>query len=279
MNKVKYGILVILYNKKIYDSESITSLININLKDDIDLYIWDNSKKRLDEQSLDDIRNYFPSLEYFHDGNNHSLACIYNKVCDDFFTRNKVDYSIILDHDSLLNSDHLVTLSNEILHYNNPLLLVPIARNVNTKSIISPRLLDNTSKEKSNQSNPFVTPGFHIASNFFAIGSGLTLSRKLWNSGIRFDEDLNLYGVDVEFCIDYANKNQKFLTSNAEILHNVSSDTGTRLQKCKRLINLNRYRCYRTLKHAKNLSLGHKLLIKVKYFFIISKLVVIAMRP
>jgi GT2 family glycosyltransferase len=278
MNKVKFGILVILYNKKINDSESIRSLININNKDDVDLYIWDNSKKRLDEQSLDDLSNFFPSFEYFHDGKNHSLACIYNIVCDHFFIRNKVDYSIILDHDSLLNSDHLVTLSNEILLYKNPFLIVPIARNIHTKSIISPRFLDNTSIEKSDQSNPFIIPGIHSTSNFFAIGSGLTLSKILWDSGIRFDEDLNLYGVDVEFCIDYANKNEQFLTSKTEILHDVSTNADSRLQKCKRLINLNRYRCYRTLKHAKNHSLAHKLFIKTRYFLIISKLIILAMR-
>lgn len=262
---IRYGILIIIYRKRFIESETFTSLAIEPRKSSVDLFIWDNSPNRQSTETIREITSEFGSFEYFHDGKNHSLACIYNKVLDDLFRHKNIDYAIIFDHDTLLNKNHLDTLTDDINNHKHPALLVPIVRNIKNNKTISPR---NLSREnlKSQEYGSMHEAGRHRSENFFAVGSGLTISRSLWESGIRFDEKLRLYGVDEEFCIEYARRQKFFITSQTEVLHNISSDNDSRIQKCKRIINLNSYRCYRSIKHEDN-DYCSKLLTRLRYAY------------
>lgn len=53
----------------------------------------------------------------------------------------------------------------------------------------------------------------------------MTISRSVWNSGVRFVEELSFYGVDTEFCIDYAKKYDVLNILHCNFIHDASGES------------------------------------------------------
>lgn len=185
------------------------------------IIIWDNSP--VPQHSSDivfDASNL--TIKYYHSGKNENLSAIYNKVAIECFDEG-ASFLTIFDHDSKINSDfkHAIDSSDKNL------LLVPKVRSDLNGNIISPRY--QTYNYLRNKCNIIYLPqdvnsGPKKSVNFFAVASGLTISNYVWNTGIRFDEALSFYGVDTEFCCDYASKKDQFYLIDTAIEHSASNE-------------------------------------------------------
>lgn len=122
------SILVVLYNKKIYQSQTLVSLkeLSVNLNN-FELVIWNNGPDELDKSEKYHCE-FFSSLEakfcfvnIIETIDNISLSKIYNK----FINESKSEKYIILDHDSYLNIDYI----NDVINKNNLLLLPKVLSN------------------------------------------------------------------------------------------------------------------------------------------------------
>lgn len=276
MKTTKLAILVIMYKIKISDCQTINSLLRCINSDDITLYVWDNSPEPfLSYNKNFHIKyvNYFDNFEYFGNGKNHKLSEVYNRIGDKFLKSNSYDYLIILDHDSTLNENFLMNLKKEIIDYDKPNLITPIAKNIETGLIISPKSFVSRDKWRPTSlplCKNYHTPGPKKTDNFFAIGSGLTISNETWNDGLRFDENLNIYGVDSEFCIDYSKLYNSYLLSKNTILHDVSSPEKDNLtERVRRINNKLHYHKYMTIKH--NHDFRVYLMANIRYIYALTR--------
>lgn len=245
----------------------------------ISLYVWDNSPEsflKINNKEISKLEKFFNEVIFFGNGKNHKLSEIYNNIGDYYLNSMNYDYLIILDHDSILNEDFIINLKEEIINYNKPNLITPIALNIENKTIISPKSFvsrNNWRPYTLPLGKNYYTPGLKKTDNFFAIGSGLTISNETWNNGLRFDENLNIYGVDSEFCIDYSKRYNYYLLSKNKILHDVSSPSkDARIARLKRINNKLHYHKYMTIKHSQDYKVH--LMANIRYLYALTRTVI-----
>ncbi|WP_162624639.1 hypothetical protein [Aeromonas caviae] len=156
---------------------------------------------------------------------------MYNKIIDSALADN-CKLITILDQDSILPLD----FKDKIDSIENPELVVPTVYSSKSGLIISPRYQRYNYLTNSCMARPIDIPKVEgsLASNeFFAVGSGMTISRILWESGVRFNESLSFYGVDTEFCNDYSKKFNSFNIIKCNFLHDASGENDEGFLKLK----------------------------------------------
>lgn len=227
-NVLTFGVLVVIYKKNLYESETIKSLIRCEKSNNISLYIWDNSESsytKSNQKEFAELKKYFFDSKYYFKNKNISLAKIYNTIQDEAFTNENLNYITILDHDTQLQSNFFINLLDEIYLFDSPSLILPKVASQHNKTIISPRSRSRYFKNSISHAETeaqFKNPGIHKSENFFAVGSGISISKKLWKKRVRFDENLKFYGVDSEFCISYSKSEKNLLLSKNLIVHDNS---------------------------------------------------------
>lgn len=217
--------LIIVYERDFSETEALKSLNSYALSEGIanfSVYIWDNSLKRCTKSSLLTSENSFP-VEYFFPGSNTSLSEVYNTVLDKIFLKRNGKSVTILDQDSHLDQNFI----KNCLSYNGNLLCVPKVISNKSGKIISPRYqVHNNLKRSTVKKYISLEEIGNISSkNFFAIGSGLTITKHVWDNLIRFDEKLSFYGVDEEFCNDYSLIFNEFFLLDGVLLHDISDES------------------------------------------------------
>lgn len=179
-NKTRFSVLVVLFNKEIVDSLTLTALKKYPyFLEKVHLTIWNNGPFALKEKG-GGLVNLVNNITIHETLENKSLSMIYNV----FLKENDSDYYVILDDDSLLSKSYIDALINlDTQHFVTPII------KANNK-IISPSNLIKNSKEDRK--------------NLRAIASGLVISKDLkskvfskYNSC--FDERFYFYGVDTSF--------------------------------------------------------------------------------
>lgn len=184
------SILVVLYDKKIYQSQTLVSLkeLPVNLNN-FELVIWNNGPDELDKSEKYHCE-FFASLEekfcfvnIIETIDNISLSKIYNKFIND----SKLEKYIILDHDSYLNIDYI----NDVINKNNLLLLPKVLSN---GQICSPSKLPKDG----------IT--YPAKRKLSAITSGMVINHQLVSKmnkrfGSVFDEHYAFYGIDTTFML------------------------------------------------------------------------------
>ncbi|WP_338358635.1 hypothetical protein [Yeosuana marina] len=207
---------IVLYKLKISDSSTINSLVsikkflnNINTK----IVIWDNSPNSQNIKELESLNN-FVDFEYKHTPENVSLAKIYNSIY-----KNNSQYGslILFDQDSEIDEDYFLKLNSAQKKYQNINLFLPIIKAKNL--VYSP-------------ANRFLVTGRHWKNerygiikslNKLAITSGMAIRMNyLLNKYPCFNEDLNLYGVDTDFMIQYEKLNKYFFVLDYVMKHDLS---------------------------------------------------------
>ncbi len=251
-----FGVLVVIYKKILRESETIKSLIRCTKTSNIFLYIWDNSESsytKINQIEFLDLKKYFYESKYYFNNKNISLAKIYNKIQDEAFSNNNLNYFTILDHDSQFQSDFFTNLHDEINLFNNPLLILPKVSSRHDQAIISPRRKSQYFKETTSNLNTeeqFHNPGICHSENFFAVGSGISISRELWRKRVRFDENLKFYGIDSEFCTSYSELENNFLLSKNLMVHDNSIRENDSIKtRIWRIHNRLSYQYYYSKKH------------------------------
>ncbi|MGI2173251.1 hypothetical protein [Shewanella ulleungensis] len=277
-----HSYLIVIFNESVFDTPTYKTLIKMLSvhPHTATLFVWDNSPLSQHETG---IKSKVKGLDvnYYHSKRNENLSIVYNKVMKSAFEL-KSDYVTLLDQDSHISSDFKKSIDDSSSQY----LLVPKVCSDKTGVLISPRYqeynyLINKCSIKYLDSN--VDPGVFASKNMFAVGSGMTISKSLWLTGIRFQDKLSFYGVDTEFCTDYAEINDKFILLDSIIMHNASNEHDEGYGKFKwRLIKYYEHWSYQLIKHV-GLPLGLASLYvgislkfvllknKIKRLFIINK--------
>lgn len=213
-------ILVVLYRCSIKNCPTLSALLkemDIYAGTKIKLVIWNNGPER-DTDAMEVIGELqrSTSIEIFYEEylNNKPLAALYN----DFIASNDAEKYCIFDQDSLPNRNYLRTIIGERCVD----LVVPIARSNGT---IHGPLFEAEVVQKS---GIIILDGRN--STFFAVSSGLTITRKLIDR-VRekysdvFDENYAFYGVDTSFWIRIlriSRRNQVVIKCASEMAHSLS---------------------------------------------------------
>ncbi|MEZ9630679.1 hypothetical protein AB4304_14405 [Vibrio breoganii] len=216
-----HGFLIVLYNTSLYDSLAFQSLRRLVSKkqDVITVYVWDNSELAA-HKSNEFVANQGLNIIYFHEAHNINLSKIYNTVLDMALPSH--EYITILDQDTVLDECFLGSIPKD-----NKILVVPRVQSSLSGKMISPRWQHHNyflnHCEVRLEIDEF-SSGTQKADGFFSVGSGLTINNEIWNSGVRFNEDLSFYGVDAEFCKDYSGLYDTFLLLNSTLSHSPSNE-------------------------------------------------------
>lgn len=250
-----HSYIIVIFNQSVFDTPTYKTLINLLSfhPHPANLYIWDNSSTPQHKNRLvSEIENF--ELKYYHSGINENLSIVYNQLTTLAFEHGS-NYVTLLDQDSYISPDFKKSIDNSLGQY----LFVPKVCSDKTGKLISPRyqeynyLLNHCSIEYLDVN---IAPGFFDSKNMFAVGSGMTISKSLWLTGIRFQDKLSFYGVDTEFCVDYARSNADFILLDSTIKHNASNEHDEGYDKFKwRLIKYYEHWSYQLINHV-GLPLG-----------------------
>ncbi|WP_445777210.1 hypothetical protein [Shewanella sp.] len=246
-----HSYIIVIFNQSIFDTSTYKTLINLLSvhPHPANLYIWDNSSTPQHKNRLvSEIENF--ELKYYHSGINENLSIVYNHLTTLAFDHGS-NYVTLFDQDSYISPDFKKSIDNSLGQY----LFVPKVCSDKTGKLISPRyqeynyLLNKCSIEYLDAN---IAPGFFDSKNMFAVGSGMTIRKSLWLTGIRFQEDLSFYGVDTEFCADYAANNESFVLLDSKIIHNASNEHDEGYDKFKwRLIKYYEHWQYQLIHHVR----------------------------
>ena len=181
------AIIVLLYNKEIAQSTTLSSLMleEAHFKN-AKLVIWNNGPKKLESYDVSFIAELGYDITIEETLNNESLAYIYNS----FINSHEAEKYIFLDDDSTLNANYI----DEASRSNSSVVSMPIIT------------VNGVAKNPKINSKVY-TEGVKIAANdkVFTIGSGLVVGREVILELLKrfytvFDERFYLYGVDTTFC-------------------------------------------------------------------------------
>ena len=212
MIKLKILVLVVLYKREIYDSETIRSVLEQDLTNaDYKLVLWDNSPTVKASPDLSLLKQRFLEVEYVSSPENEWLSKAYNRVLTDTC----YDYALLFDQDSTLPAGFTGVCVKSINDNPEIGLYLPIVKN--GERIVSP-------------GNFWIFKGKHWktasygilkSKNLLAITSGLLISAKyLKKYQHRFDERLDLYAIDSKFMLDYAKNEHLLCVIPTIIAHN-----------------------------------------------------------
>jgi len=231
----KLTILICLYNKKIDESCTITSLIKNKIPEDfISIVLWDNSSTKLDDISIVLLKKKFKKFQYYHTPQNLSLSKIYNNVISYL---KKDSYLMICDHDTLIPKLYFEILKSQILIYPNEDLFLP--KIYESSKIISPK--KNYYIKTVNIKN--LNCGVISAKNTIAINSGMVISNRFFMKGFRYNEKLNFYGTDTYFMNEFIKYKDTLVILDVKLKHsltfNETDDIDKKIEIFKEILRSN----------------------------------------
>lgn len=210
---MKVCFLVVVYNKALYESSTINSLLKISDKNYECLIVNNGPNKVNTKLNENSDHAKFDFVEYL---DNKPLSIIYNNF---FLHYCDFDRYVILDDDSILTDGFIdrVFESNGI-YYD---LELPKIFDQNDKLYYPLKNWETISK------NEFILN--YNSDVIFSIGSGLVVSKKLVNKFKEkkinlFNESFAFYGVDFSFFWELQNNNfgELIISSKSKIIHNMS---------------------------------------------------------
>lgn len=181
------AILVLLYNKEISESTTLSSLALSEAQfSNAKLVIWNNGPKELVDDDVSHLTDLGYEVQIVQTLHNESLAVIYNL----FINHNQAEKYVLLDDDSNLNSGYIKAACDS------------------TMSVVSMPIISSGGKVENPKINSIVyNKEQSITANdkILTIGSGLVVGREVVQKLLKrfstvFDERFYLYGVDTTFC-------------------------------------------------------------------------------
>lgn len=207
-------IIVVLYKQKVSESNTLMTLLNC--KNDFSekvIFVWDNSPMPLEQSEIFLLENQFKNFKYLNCKSNKSLSEVYNTV----IKSNKFNKVFILDQDTILTEDYFELMDYASNNNADIGLFLPFVKN--KKKIISPLDYNVINFHHSGNIKKCKT----IAKNKTAFASGLCIKEWVFKrDNIWFDENLNFYGIDYKFVLDYGDRNVNMYIIDHELHHNLS---------------------------------------------------------
>lgn len=204
----KIALVVVVFDKKLYESETIKSLLGFNKAID-SLLIVNNGPTEIDEDDviLSELEKTHRKVVLENQIQNKPLSWIYNEFIQDY----ESDYYVFFDDDTEINAEYEYQMFNmkkidielpKIISINDKVQYYPVVNSI------------------VRESEGKITDGKEI----FSIGSGLIISKVVKEFFLErkieiFDSNFALYGVDFSF-FRKLNKIQK-----NNIKFNISSST------------------------------------------------------
>ncbi|MGL5488745.1 MAG: hypothetical protein ACRDC6_21015 [Shewanella sp.] len=221
MLKYDFYVLVVVYKQQLTETQTFKTLMLSpnNILRRMKLIVWDNSPVDFKSEAIFDMEK-FGGFIYFRAESNEKLSVLYNQVINNEFHGN--GFFTILDQDTSIPANFFSEIEQAGV---DDKLIVPRVVSNKTNSIISPRYQEYSKicyRAKVVKTFNNGDSGFFNSSNFFAVGSGLTLPRKIWDHNTFFEESLSFYGVDTEFCNRYSKNINEFYLLNVDFLHDAS---------------------------------------------------------
>lgn len=209
--KPKLIVLVVLYKKTIAESPTIQSLLMQNNQlFEIELVVWDNSPDRCPKEQQKEISTAFSKFQYIWAPENVWLSKLYNKV----LSAAEYDYALLLDQDSEVPAFYLDKLSAALLKFPEVSLFLPIV--LNNGKVVSPGSFVYF-KGKHWKS---IKTGLISSKNVLAITSGMVISARVFrNHQMKFDERLNLYGIDTSFMLQFSKFEKQLYVLSVQFDH------------------------------------------------------------
>ncbi|WP_159441076.1 glycosyltransferase [Pedobacter caeni] len=194
--KPKLIVLVVLYKKTISASPTISHLLSQNKElFDLELVIWDNSPEPSPEAEISGLSAVFSKFQYIQTPENVWLSKLYNQVLQ----ANVYDYALLLDQDSELPDYYFDKLGAAISDFPDISLFLPIV--LNNKKVVSPGSFVYFKGKHWKK----IKTGLMSSKNVLAITSGMVISSKvILAHQMKFDERLNLYGIDTSFMLRFS---------------------------------------------------------------------------
>lgn len=194
--KPKLLVLVVLYKKTISTSVTIDRLLLQNKAlFDLNLVIWDNSPEQCPQEEITKLSAAFDRVNYISTPENVWLSKLYNQVLG----AGNYDYALLLDQDSELPDYYFDKLNTAIAGFPQISLFLPVV--MNNKKLVSPGAFVYFKGKHWKR----IKTGLLSSKNVLAITSGMVISSKVMTTHkIKFDERLNLYGIDTSFMLKYS---------------------------------------------------------------------------
>lgn len=233
-------ILVTLYEKSIFESKTLCSLFSGKkyfIESRYYLVVRDNGAVDQSEDFLLLLSKLGIEGRYFWDGENKPLSIVYNSVIDARY--NRFQLFVNLDDDTVLNDDYFNSLLNLT---GMPGFSIAIPKVIVGKCMVSPGYyIGFKGFGKKRIRNGFVSSRF-----FMAITSGMVIEKKfLARTGLRFNERLNLYGIDTDFFLQARRRVKKIYIMSSEIKHSSALKQLSGSDLSKRMSN--RYSAWRII--------------------------------
>ncbi|MFY0837819.1 glycosyltransferase family 2 protein [Klebsiella pneumoniae] len=218
---MKIAIIIILYNKEIYSSVTLMSLLEYERPKLISLYIINNGPNEvsLENEFYQQLINSFDNVIIENHLNNKPLSKSYN----DIISNDKFERYLILDDDTWMNNIYLDYIVSSPLDSFD--VCIPRIKNQNN-NIVYPVVGNMIVSDATNC--VVVNPEKYI----YTIASGLAINKTVVNIFNKlnltpFDERYALYGVDISFfrrLQKLKNKGNKIkIVINSTIEHSLSS--------------------------------------------------------
>jgi hypothetical protein len=202
-------ILVVLYNKKTFESKTLKSFAQANeIAKEFSMTIWNNGPNYLNSDEFDWVNNNFPNSRIIETIENIALSKIYNE----FIKMTSSDYYAFFDDDSTLDIGFLCRLISFVGNG------VAVPKVYHDEHICSPLV-----------EGKFKNGPFKCNDKLVAIGSGVIISKEIIDTvrneyGDVFDGRFGFYGVDYSFFLRLQEMNKINLISIiGDIQHSLSS--------------------------------------------------------
>lgn len=196
MKQLSFSVGLVLFEPTIDEIKNINKYV-YNFKK---LYIYDNSEKN----NLSTIKNNiaYTNYDYIYNGKNEGMSRALNNLLN-LAHNDGFRYIMILDQDSVINSDDIIIMQNYIQNNKD-----------SSVGIFSPHVCFNQSDIKKNNK-------FDMKYIDFAITSGCFFDVNIYLKLKGFDEKLFIDGVDREYCLKMKFSNYKI----CEVLNSILLQT------------------------------------------------------
>lgn len=214
-----FFILIVIYNKNPEDSSTIVSLSNTDdrFKTNIRCLICDNSEKELDDTQKRKLDCLLKGLEYqyaYNCGRNKPLSEIYNETIK--ILRSE-EYLIILDDDSVFDSDFFGKISHAIGENKDIDLFLPVI--YYNDIVVSPAVLKGFKGHYIKN----IKTGRIKCKNITAINSGMVIKAKFLKEEFEgYDERIKFYFTDNDFMSKYDSTHKELFVLDYRMNHTLN---------------------------------------------------------
>ena len=221
----RFDVIICLFNKRLFESQTLVSILELDILGvGFNLHLWDNSSAKMDENEQYLLEEKGTSLSYDHTPENKPLSFVYNRILSRL--ENVSTNIILLDDDTRIPSNYIQTVSKLLKTEKDIKLFIPTIRH---KELIVSPAIDFYLFSTYFKSQPFGKIGLK---NLTAINSGMVI-RSIYFNSFRYNEQLNFYGTDNNFMLEYMKREKLVMMIPICLDHHLSIFDASKEKKIK----------------------------------------------